>query len=177
MKIKNKEKKGQSFVSKSLEDTENIARRFVEELKDTTRAEGARGNAFVVAMYGNLGSGKTTFVKFTASAFGIKNTVTSPTFVIEKIYPIRNNGHLKRPTFKGTGKLENQNFDNLIHIDAYRLKNGEELKSLGWDDIYKNPRNIIFIEWPENIKDIIPKDAKQIEFDFIDENTRAINLC
>lgn len=144
------------IISKSLEDTKNIAKKFVE---DTARALGARERAVVVAMYGNLGSGKTTFVKSVAFAFGIENTVTSPTFVIEKIY-----------------KLENQNFDNLIHIDAYRLKSGEELKALGWDDIFKNPKNIIFIEWPENVKDIIPSNAKKIKFNFIDEYTREINI-
>lgn len=152
--IKNKENKGLTFVSKSLEDTESVARKFVENLKVTTR-----GNAVTVAMYGDLGSGKTTFVKFVASAFGIKDTVTSPTFVIEKIY-----------------KLENQDFENLIHIDAYRLKSGEELKALGWDDIFKNPKNIIFIEWSENVKDIIQKNAKRLEFKFISKNIREINI-
>lgn len=157
--IKNKDSKknkGRSFVSKSLEDTKNIAKKFVE---DATHILGMRESAIVVAMYGNLGSGKTTFVKAVAYEFGIKNTITSPTFVIEKIY-----------------KLENQNFDNLIHIDAYRLKSGEELKALGWNDIFKNYKNIIFIEWSENVKDIIPNNAKKIKFNFIDENTREINI-
>lgn len=144
------------IISKSLDDTKNIAKKFVE---DTARTKDAHEHAVVIAMYGNLGSGKTTFVKAVAYEFGIKNTVTSPTFVIEKIY-----------------KLENQNFDNLIHIDAYRLKSGEELKALGWDNIVKNPKNIIFIEWPENVKDIIPNNAKKIKFEFIDEKTREINI-
>jgi tRNA threonylcarbamoyladenosine biosynthesis protein TsaE len=110
-------------------------------------------------MHGDLGSGKTTFVKMVAKEFGIENTVTSPTFVIEKIY-----------------KLENQDFDNLIHIDAYRLKSGEELKTLGWEEVSKNPKNIIFIEWPDNVKDVLPDDKQEMYFKFIDENTREIEV-
>ena len=77
--------------SKSLKETANVAQDFVEKV---TRAKGARDKALIVALYGDLGSGKTTFIKAVAKAFGLENTVTSPTFVIEKIYPIRTDGHL-----------------------------------------------------------------------------------
>jgi tRNA threonylcarbamoyladenosine biosynthesis protein TsaE len=139
------------MISKSLEETQQIAKEFVKNIKAD------QDTAFIVAMYGDLGSGKTTFVKAVAKAYGIENTVTSPTFVIEKIY-----------------KLENQAFDNLIHIDAYRLKSGEELKVLGWEEVSKNPKNIIFIEWPENVKDVLPEEKQKMHFKFIDENTREI---
>jgi tRNA threonylcarbamoyladenosine biosynthesis protein TsaE len=141
------------MISKSIEETGKIAKEFVENIKPH------KGLAFVVAMHGDLGSGKTTFVKMVAKEFGIENTVTSPTFVIEKIY-----------------KLENQDFDNLIHIDAYRLKSGEELKTLGWEEVSKNPKNIIFIEWPDNVKDVLPDDKQEMYFKFIDENTREIEV-
>ena len=91
--------------------------------------------------------------------FGLEKTITSPTFVIEKIY-----------------KLKNQVFDNLIHIDAYRLKNEKELLNLGWREISKNPKNIIFIEWPENVNDILPSDTKNIKFRFVDKNVREITF-
>lgn len=149
----------------SLEETEKIAKEFIENLLS---GGVTKSGALVFALYGDLGSGKTTFVKAIAKTFGLERTVTSPTFVIEKIYPIRTNGR-KRPTSNGTSQ-----FENLIHIDAYRLKSGEELKSLGWEEISKNPRNIIFIEWPENVKDILPEDRHEIHFKFIDENTRGI---
>ncbi|MFQ5662136.1 MAG: tRNA (adenosine(37)-N6)-threonylcarbamoyltransferase complex ATPase subunit type 1 TsaE, partial [Candidatus Paceibacteria bacterium] len=61
-----------------------------------------------------------------------------------------------------------------IHIDAYCLESASELKSLGWEEISKNSKNIIFIEWPENVKEILPKDKQEIHFKFIDENTREI---
>ncbi len=141
------------MTAKSLKETEKIAKEFIKNLipnKDT---------ALVITLYGELGSGKTTFVKYIAKTFGLEKTITSPTFVIEKIY-----------------KIEDKNFDYLIHIDAYRLKEGEELKQLGWKEILENPKNLIFIEWPENVKDILPENKQEIHYKFIDENTREIKV-
>lgn len=115
--------------------------------------------ATIFCLYGDLGSGKTTFTKGFVSAFGVKQNVTSPTFVIEKIYK------LPKPT----------NFQHIIHIDAYRLNSGEEMIELGWNEIIENPENIILIEWPEKIVDILPKNIKKIEFTFVDEDKRIIN--
>ena len=137
-----------------IKETERTAKSFVEK---NTQAEQMREKALIVGLYGDLGSGKTTFVKGIAKVFGLEKTITSPTFVIEKIY-----------------KLKNQVCDNLIHIDAYRLKSGDELLNLGWKEISKNPKNIIFIEWPENVNDILPSDAKNIKFRFVDKNIREI---
>ena len=137
-----------------IKETERTAKSFVEK---NTQAEQMREKALIVGLYGDLGSGKTTFVKGIAKVFGLEKTITSPTFVIEKIY-----------------KLKNHVFDNLIHIDAYRLKSGDELLSLGWEEISKNPKNIIFIEWPENVNDILPSDTKNIKFRFVDKNIREI---
>ena len=143
----------------SVKETEKVAKNFVEEITRAERARRNNQNALIVGLYGDLGSGKTTFVKGIAKVFGLEKTITSPTFVIEKIY-----------------KLKNQVFDNLIHIDAYRLKNEKELLNLGWREISKNPKNIIFIEWPENVNDILPSDAKNIKFRFVDENVREITF-
>ena len=143
----------------SIKETEKVAKNFVEEITRAERARRNNQNALIVGLYGELGSGKTTFVKGIAKVFGLEKTITSPTFVIEKIY-----------------KLKNQVLDNLIHIDAYRLKSGDELLSLGWEEISKNPKNIIFIEWPENVNDILPSDVEKIKFRFVDENVREITF-
>lgn len=143
-------------TTKSTEETENIANRFVENvLQKGNSSDGA----LVVCLNGELGAGKTSFVKGAAKSFGLTQTVTSPTFVIEKIY-----------------KLDNSFFNHLIHIDAYRLKSGDELLHLGWSEISKDPKNIIFIEWPENIKEILPKDLLEINFTFISEEEREIDF-
>jgi tRNA threonylcarbamoyladenosine biosynthesis protein TsaE len=116
------------------------------------------GGATIVCLFGELGSGKTTFVKSVAHHFGIKEDVTSPTFVIQKIYHIPNH-----PFFR-----------TLVHIDAYRLQGGGGLKDLRWEDTLKAPDTIIFIEWPENVKTAIPKSTADIYFSHINEGTREV---
>lgn len=113
--------------------------------------------ATVIALEGELGAGKTTFTQEVGKILGVTENMHSPTFVIEKIYPI---------DFKG--------FKNLIHIDAYRIEKESELLHLGWEELIKNPENLILIEWPENVPGLIPNDAKKIYFKHVDENTREI---
>ncbi len=116
--------------------------------------------AAVIGLQGNLGSGKTTFVQCVAKILEIEQYITSPTFVIQKKYKVNKPGI---------------NFVNLIHIDAYRLNSGEELARLGWREIAANPKNIIFIEWPKRVEEILPSDAIKLHFEFIDEQTRKIS--
>lgn len=103
--------------------------------------------ARVVALSGDLGAGKTAFAQGVAKALGVREVVTSPTFVIEKVYD-----------------LEAQGFGRLIHIDAYRLDGAEELRKLGWDTIVADPENLILIEWPERVPGLLPGDARTLSF-------------
>ena len=118
--------------------------------------------ASIVLLEGDLGSGKTTFTQQIAKYFEIKDYITSPTFVIQKKYRILNS--------QGLG------FENLIHIDAYRLESGKELFDLEWEKNIFNPKNIIFIEWSERVFEVLPNDVKKINFKFIDEETREISF-
>lgn len=138
-------------LSRSLEETNLIAKEFLASIKSGE-------NAVVVALEGDLGSGKTAFSQEVGKILGVRENMQSPTFVIEKIYSI---------DFK--------NFKHLIHIDAYRLEKESELLHLGWEELVKEKENLILIEWPENVSKIIPKSAKRISFKFIDETTREIN--
>lgn len=113
--------------------------------------------ATIVALKGDLGAGKTTFVQGAAKALGITEPITSPTFVIQKIYP-----------------LKRQGFEKLIHIDAYRLKGAHELEVLGWEETLREPSNLVFLEWPERAEGAIPKGAVELHLYFVDENTRGI---
>lgn len=115
--------------------------------------------ATVVALYGDLGSGKTTFTQFLAKHLGIKDEITSPTFVI-----------MKKFTIEGSG------FSALCHIDAYRLDKAQELQKLGWSEILAEEKNLILLEWPERVAEIVPPDAEEIIFEFVDENTRRITI-
>lgn len=103
--------------------------------------------ATVVALQGDLGSGKTAFAQAFGKIFGVKENMPSPTFVIMKSYNVN---------WKG--------FKKLIHIDAYRLEKEEELLSLGWEELVKDPENFILVEWPERVEGLIPKEAQRIYF-------------
>ncbi|MFA5830310.1 MAG: tRNA (adenosine(37)-N6)-threonylcarbamoyltransferase complex ATPase subunit type 1 TsaE [Candidatus Paceibacterota bacterium] len=156
-------KKRKTVLSCGLEETSRIADEFVEKLFTTGGKTG--GKAVVVLLQGDLGSGKTTFVKAVAKKLGIRNTVTSPTFVLEKIYAIPRNAK------KETG------FQQLIHIDAYRLSDKDDLWTIGWEEIVKDPKNLIFIEWPERVSEVFLENTPKISFEFVDENTRNLTFC
>jgi tRNA threonylcarbamoyladenosine biosynthesis protein TsaE len=139
-------------VVETLEDTKGVAETFLESLTLEDRAA-------VVGLSGELGAGKTAFVKLCAGLLGIQEEITSPTFVLLKRYPLRKNS-----------------FSNLIHIDAYRLERGEDLLKLRWGDYVRERTNLIFIEWPEHISDILPKDMHHITFIVMDKERRLITI-
>ena len=107
--------------------------------------------ATIVGLYGDLGAGKTAFVQAAAKALGVSETINSPTFLIQKRYMIQDSG-----------------FKNLIHIDAYRLNNADELRNLGFADLLADPENLILIEWADRVSDILPRDHAKLFFEFID---------
>ena len=155
------------MTSKSLIDTKAIAENFIKELISSRLGDlkvGARNEgAIVVALSGDLGSGKTTFTKSCAAFLGVSSEqVTSPTFVIQKSFPIT------------LDEARAAGFEKLIHIDAYRLEKADEIERLHWRDTIADSANLILIEWPENIGEALPKTAKRISFTTIDENTREI---
>ena len=72
--------------------------------------------------------------------------------------------------------MQEQSYDHLFHIDAYRLENGDELLPLGWNEISKDPKNLIVIEWAERVADVLPSDTHTVLFRHVNENTREIEL-
>lgn len=151
------------IITKSAEETKKIATNLAQDLKKCpfkTSPEGRQlslKHAFIIALEGNLGSGKTTFIQGLAVGLGVEENVLSPTFLILKNFPI---------TLK--------NYKNFYHIDTYRLKNLEELIELGFKEIIKNPKNIVVIEWADKIKKILPKNIAKIEFINLGKNKRKI---
>jgi tRNA threonylcarbamoyladenosine biosynthesis protein TsaE len=115
--------------------------------------------ARVITLSGDLGAGKTTFAQAVAHELGVEEMVTSPTFIIERVYTLG---------AKGRG------FGRLIHIDAYRLESERELEALGWHDMVADPQNLILIEWGERVPSLIPHDAIRLAFSYVDEDTRTI---
>jgi tRNA threonylcarbamoyladenosine biosynthesis protein TsaE len=140
------------YSIKNLDETNKIASDFVTTLVPKP------DKATIVGLYGNLGAGKTAFTQAISKTLGVTEHVVSPTFVIEKIY-----------------ELTEQKFTHLIHIDAYRLENSEELLHLGWEEIIANPGNLIVIEWPERVSGIIPPHIL-VSIDTVSENEREIEI-
>ena len=136
---------------KNLEELDIFTQGFLDNLimKDT---------ATIIPLSGDLGAGKTTFVKSIAQHLDIKEEVTSPTFVIQKEYEIP--GHSL--------------FKKLIHIDAYRLESKSELEYLKWIDNINTPENLIFIEWPEQVEGIDLPQAQQITLTILENEAREI---
>ncbi|HXK39651.1 MAG TPA: tRNA (adenosine(37)-N6)-threonylcarbamoyltransferase complex ATPase subunit type 1 TsaE [Candidatus Paceibacterota bacterium] len=121
------------------------------------------GRATVLALSGDLGSGKTAFVKALARHLGVEEHVTSPTFVIMKTY------NIQPTTNDGNG------FGRLVHIDAYRMQSAAELSVLGWEGLLADPANLIALEWPELVEDVMPEDALTLAFEHVDETTRSVH--
>lgn len=112
------------YESYSYEDTSKIAAEI---------ANGLKGGEFI-AMYGDLGAGKTAFVQGVAKALGIDRTVTSPTFTIVNEYE---------------GRLM------LYHFDVYRIEDSEEMYEIGYDE-YISSCGVCIVEWAELIEDLFP---------------------
>ena len=131
------------YTSRSVEDTITLAENIESEKFEN----------MVICLDGDLGSGKTVFVKGFAASLGIKETVTSPTFNIIKEY---NSGECA-----------------LYHMDVYRIK--ETDGEVGIED-YFNKNGITIIEWSEMIRDLLPEERLNITINIIDENTRVFVL-
>lgn len=126
------------------------------------QAAASRGNAtaFVMALGGDLGAGKTRFVQGFAAGLGIKDAVASPTFSIMKRYGFK--------TKESAGAF--------YHIDCYRLRSGGDLAFLGLDGIFNDPANIAAIEWPELAAGLLPKNTLRLNFEVAGKNKRRISL-
>lgn len=129
------------FTSRSIEDTMELAENIESE----------KFPGLVICLDGELGSGKTVFVKGFAKALGIKDTITSPTFSLVKEY------------FDGEMPL--------FHMDVYRLEDSNE--NFGLDD-YLNQEGVCIIEWPEMIDSQLPDERLDIKFKVIDDDTRVL---
>lgn len=114
--------------------------------------------ATLVTLSGNLGVGKTAFTQAAASALGVSEHVTSPTFVLARSYPLPAGGA----------------FQSLLHIDAYRLAGGEDLQKIGFTDALGDTGTLIFLEWPEIVADGLPQADAAITLTLADDGTRTL---
>ena len=130
------------YTSMCTADTEQIGAEFAKNLKGGT----------VVALYGDLGAGKTAFVRGMARGLGLNCNVSSPTFNIVHEYP---------------GERE------LIHFDMYRLSSADELFDIGWED-YLNRGAVCAVEWSENVRDAFFGDEINVMIEKTGDESRKI---
>lgn len=132
------------MIIKGEGETKKLAKKLASDILADKKS---RSGAVVLALVGDLGAGKTTFAQGFAEGLGIKEKITSPSFLIIKSY-----------------KLKSKNYKLFYHIDTYRLNSSDELLALGFVDILKDSKNIILIEWADKVRDLLPQDAKVINF-------------
>ncbi|PIU98684.1 tRNA (adenosine(37)-N6)-threonylcarbamoyltransferase complex ATPase subunit type 1 TsaE [Candidatus Wolfebacteria bacterium CG03_land_8_20_14_0_80_40_12] len=125
------------FQTHSVSQTQKLAKFLSRKIPKKNLLKGA----LIFGLEGELGSGKTSFVRGFLRALGIRGKITSPTFVIIK------------------------NYGRIYHIDCYRTEKIKELLDLGLKEILANHQNIVLIEWPEKIKKILPKNSIWIKFE------------
>ena len=133
-----------------------------------------------MALSGDLGSGKTVFTKGIALGLGVKDDITSPTFVVIKQYkidisqisPVSADGQAE------VGNLKSQSCGRgpcfLFHIDCYRITDVKDAESIGLREYLDIKDNILIIEWAENIESLLPKSTKFIRFENLGQNKRRI---
>ncbi len=142
-----------SYLTKSFAQTQRLGGSLAESM---LKIKGRKA-ALVLALEGDLGGGKTTFLQGFAKGLGIKKKIISPTFVIMKRFDLK----------KGI-------FSDFYHFDCYRIQKQKEILDLDLKTIISDPRHIVAIEWADRIKKTLPKDALVLKFSFVDKNKRKI---
>ncbi len=171
------------IITENALTTQKIGRILAEEI---VKSHSGRKNALVIGLEGELGSGKTTFIQGMAKGLGLKEPMTSPTFVIMRRYQIPlslRGGRQRRPT-KQSRKItrglprpdlmSGLAMTSFFHIDCYRINQPKDLLDLDFKEILSHPRNIVVIEWAEKVKKILPANTLWIRFEHLGENKRRI---
>ncbi len=132
-----------THLSKSPKETANLAKLFAEELLKTKPGK----KALVVGLVGELGAGKTAFIKSLLRALEIKVRIVSPTFIFSRRYKSR----LKY-------------YKNIWHFDVYRLNSLKGVREIGLKEAISHDENLVLVEWADKVKSILPRGTIWVEF-------------
>lgn len=131
---------------KSLEQIDEAAIEFIKTMGDNT----------VFAFHGDMGAGKTTFIKAICENLGVSDTINSPTFAIINEY-------------------RSDSAELIYHFDFYRIKNEEEAFDFGYEDYFFSG-SLCFIEWPERIESLLPRDTVHVTINVSENNSRKVTI-
>ena len=143
------------IIVKDLGELEKFAGELLQEIFVKKQSN---TKAVVIALAGDLGSGKTAFVQLAAKELGITEIITSPTFSIMKLYDVTGNAV----------------FTKLVHMDAYRIEDISELRPLRFEEIINDKNNLICIEWPEKIQNVLPNNILNVSIKILADESRLI---
>jgi tRNA threonylcarbamoyladenosine biosynthesis protein TsaE len=140
------------IVTHSFKETQEFGKKFAQQLN----------GGEVIALYGDLGSGKTTFMQGLAQGLGIQKNIISPTFIIMRTYNIQS---------------EAKSLKTLYHLDLYRIENEAQAIDLGLEELMGDSENIVAIEWPDKIENILPEKRINIYCAYLEDDRREIKIA
>ncbi len=135
-----------SYTVANVADLSDVARDFLHTFQQHR----------IIAFYGNMGAGKTTFIKALCNVLGVTDTVNSPSFAIVNEYSVPGDGLI-------------------YHFDFYRLKNVAEAYDMGYEDYFYSG-DYCFVEWPEKIEELIPQKHLKVTIDIVSDHERKISV-
>ncbi|MES2223739.1 MAG: tRNA (adenosine(37)-N6)-threonylcarbamoyltransferase complex ATPase subunit type 1 TsaE [Patescibacteria group bacterium] len=142
------------MISRSFDDTRQFAKELIVKISKNTS-----DRAVVLDLKGDLGAGKTTLVQMIGRELGVTETMQSPTFVIMKSY-----------------KTTNPRFKTLVHIDAYRIEQIDEVKILRLEEVFAESTNLVCIEWADKVREIMPNWTVKIECTLLENDEHQYRI-
>ena len=163
----------ETIITHSASETQELGEQFARKILSNFARP--RLGASILCLYGELGSGKTTFVQGLARGLGIKRRIISPTFVIVRQYVILTLNEVKGKDLDSSSTTQNDQ-KNFYHIDLYRCETEKDIQAIGIKEILEDPENVIAIEWPEKLGTLLPDKRTDIMFQYLNEEERKIEI-
>jgi tRNA threonylcarbamoyladenosine biosynthesis protein TsaE len=135
------------IITSSFKQTQELGEKFAQTLQ---------GGA-IIALHGDLGSGKTTFTQGVAKGLGLSQPIVSPTFILMREY-----------------RIDKQGLETLYHIDLYRTESERDAKGLGIEDVFADKEGVVLVEWPEKMGNLLPEKRIDIFFEYLSETERKV---